>query len=183
MDIIEIVNQIAHIAHQGQTRRDGETPYITHPIAVRNYVLRAFKEYDASTNNIQPGTINNLIHLILNNNKYGLNLGELREMTQAIALAHDTKEDNEKITDETFIIEFSKNNIPQKKVKIFLESLDVITKPEGEFYLPYILRVKDNPVTRIVKFFDITHNFGGLHPAVSFNKMNTYQLAKYILLN
>lgn len=34
MDLIETARELARSAHAGQTRKDGVTPYIEHPLAV-----------------------------------------------------------------------------------------------------------------------------------------------------
>ncbi len=41
-----IAERIARKAHAGQTRRNGTTPYISHPQAVADYVARVAKESD-----------------------------------------------------------------------------------------------------------------------------------------
>jgi len=40
MNLIEKAEQIATTAHKGQTRKDGKTPYIEHPTAVANILIK-----------------------------------------------------------------------------------------------------------------------------------------------
>lgn len=129
----ELINKayaIAVEAHEGQYRRDGKTPYITHPIAV----AMCFND----------------------------------PILKSIAYLHDVIED----TDVT-IGYLLKQGIPM----IVVNAVVVLTKRDGENYLDYILRVKNNPYAILIKIQDIKHNYS----TVQKSKQERYDMALYIL--
>ena len=96
-ELIKRAELISLHAHKGQYKRDGKTPYATHPVAVA---------------------------------------GEFMNPTlRAIALLHDVIEDTHVTKDDLL------------NWGIFLmvvDAVETLTKKEGENYLDYILRVKEN---------------------------------------
>lgn len=77
------------------------------------------------------------------------------EITQAVALLHDTVEDTS-VTYETILDEFPEN--PE-----IAGAIMALTKRKGEENREYYLRVKQNPIASAVKLADIHDNFGRTH--------------------
>jgi len=87
----------------------------------------------------------------------------------AIAWLHDVLEDT-KVT----AVDLVRMGIP----KYLVESIEVISKREGQSYLDYILDVQADEKARVVKMFDIRHNMSDLKHGSMRQK---YELALYIL--
>ena len=96
------------------------------------------------------------------------------EEEKIVALLHDTLEDcADKVGPKTFIIEGFSDNV--------INAIFVITKSPAENYLSYILRVKANNISRIVKMADLTHNLSDLDAKHHKSMKDKYELAYYIL--
>jgi GTP diphosphokinase / guanosine-3',5'-bis(diphosphate) 3'-diphosphatase len=71
---------------------------------------------------------------------------------QILAITHDIVEDQgyspQRLAEEIGI----------SNDKAFIDAITAITKKPGEEYEPYLLRVKANPIARVVKFYDIKDN-------------------------
>ena len=76
------------------------------------------------------------------------NLVEPSEETIAVAWLHDSVEDTEVTLDD--ISRYFGNTV--------LNAVSAITKVKEEPYDKYLLRVKANPIARLVKIADLTHN-------------------------
>lgn len=138
-DLVKLAQSIATKAHEGQTRWDKKTPYITHPAAV----AKACKD--------------------LSQNEYA----------QAVAWLHDVVEDT-----DYDVHDLLEAGIPG----LVVSAVDAITKRDGESYLSYILRVRDNELARLVKIQDIKHNMSCWPQHKKKNSMwQKYELAVYIL--
>lgn len=111
---LELAKSIATKAHEGQTRWDKFTPYITHPEAVANLVEQ--------------------------------------EKEKVVAWLHDVVEDTP-ITLSDLMDSFPTD---------IVSAVDAITKRGNEDYDKYIRRVGNNPLSRVVKIADITHNLSDL---------------------
>ena len=124
------VSLIAFNAHKGQYRRDGVTPYITHPVTIA---------------------------------------GKFQSpILKSIALLHDVIEDTYVTKDDLLNWGIS---------PMVVDAVETLTKKEGENYLDYILRVKENQLAILVKIEDIKHNYS----TVQKSKQERYDMALYIL--
>lgn len=194
MNIVELAEKIATEAHENQKRRDGITPYITHPIEVRNRVKEWLDYYSKDVINFSKDKYS--IYKILTSRDYDNFIGDIglntfADLAEALSFLHDTVEDQGVNFGYPYIIkQLKENDIPRNQITILIEALEVITKERDEDYLPYIISVKGNPLARLVKIADITHNIStrtGANTAGDIKKdkiaIDKYQLAKYILLN
>jgi len=96
-------------------------------------------------------------------------------IVQVAAILHDVVEDT-KIT----LVDLRRLCYPEEVV----DAVDAISRrkdEEGakEDYLEYILRVKDNDIARIVKFFDITHNLSD--GKVVGSMKDKYKMARHLI--
>lgn len=153
MNIVEFAEKIAMEAHKGQFRKDGITPYINHPIKVKEISTRIYKE-------------NSIIG--------DLFLTDL----QIIALAHDLAEDT-LIDVDKFIRELY-NQFPKYNYSFIRTALNLLNKNNFKNYLEYIKSVKTMNLAAIVKLADLEHNMSDLK---SGSLKDKYLLAQYILLN
>jgi len=115
--MIETAITLARFAHAGQFRRDGKTPYITHPEAVAGRLA-----------------------------------GESSEVICA-AWLHDVLEDTA-MTAETMRVAGISEAV--------IEAVHLLTK-NGENYIAYLHRIRDNEIARKVKIADMLHNLSD-HP-------------------
>ena len=69
------------------------------------------------------------------------------------------------------------NLFEQELSLIVVNAVNILTKRDGEKYLDYILRVKNNFFATMVKIEDIKHNY----PTSSKSKQERYDMALYIL--
>lgn len=68
---------------------------------------------------------------------------------KAVALLHDVVEDSSVSLDD-----LRAQGLPEAVV----EAVGAMTKREGEDYEGYLMRVKSNPIARVVKIADMEHN-------------------------
>lgn len=144
MNIIDKALQFATKAHSGQTRWDGKTAYITHPIEVSKIAMDIYWDYFMGRSCLDDVII--------------------------VSYLHDSLEDTE-VTYNQLVTEFG-----EEVAKAVL----TLSKVEGESYLDFVLRAKNNMMARVVKIADITHNLSDLKKGSMRDK---YLLAKYILEN
>ena len=76
------------------------------------------------------------------------NLVEPTEEMIAVAWLHDSVEDTE----------ITPNDLSRYFGDIVSDAVSAITKVKGESYDKYLSRVKANPIARLVKIADLTHN-------------------------
>lgn len=76
------------------------------------------------------------------------NLVEPTEEMIAVAWLHDSVEDTE----------IALNDLSRYFGDIVSDAVSAITKVKGESYDKYLSRVKANPIARLVKIADLTHN-------------------------
>lgn len=76
------------------------------------------------------------------------NLVEPTEEMIAVAWLHDSVEDTE----------VTPNDLSRYFGDIVSDAVSAITKVKGESYDKYLSRVKANPIARLVKIADLTHN-------------------------
>lgn len=155
MSLIRYADAIAEKYHAGQFRNDKKTPYITHPRAVRELVEKSFNLFA----DIFP------IEYLLE--------------AQIVALFHDISEEV-KIPEKELIEELEQYKGEYFDKEIVFNALTILNKHNHEDYLDYILKIKRNPVARIVKLADLEHNLSDLKAG---NMRGKYLLAKHILLN
>lgn len=67
---------------------------------------------------------------------------------EAVAWLHDSVEDTQ----------CSLDDIRQEFGNVIAEAVEAITKKQGEAYFSYLERVKANPIARVVKLADLSHN-------------------------
>jgi (p)ppGpp synthase/HD superfamily hydrolase len=79
---------------------------------------------------------------------------------RAVALLHDVVEDSEASLDD-----LRAKDIPEAVVRA-VDAISRRVEPSGkkEDYLAYILRVKADPLARIVKVYDISYNLADVKP-------------------
>nr|DAN62348.1 MAG TPA: (p)ppGpp synthetase, RelA/SpoT family [Caudoviricetes sp.]DAU48952.1 MAG TPA: (p)ppGpp synthetase, RelA/SpoT family [Caudoviricetes sp.] len=97
------------------------------------------------------------------------NLVEPTEDIVAVAWLHDSVEDTETTFDD--LIYYFGNSVAQ--------AVDAITKRKGEMYADYLNRVKANPIARLVKIADLSHNMD-LSRLLKITEKDLERKAKYI---
>jgi (p)ppGpp synthase/HD superfamily hydrolase len=159
-DYTTLADAIGRSSHSTQFRNDGTTPYYTHPLAVEKIaVVRAQLEID--------DIIRRYADL-----GYTVNAEEVIEYVRQVSKLHDVVEDTDTTIDD--LIEAGFHSIVVKAVA-------AITKHPvkgAESYLTYLHRVKADPIARIVKLADLTHNMSDLKPG---NMRDKYVLAEHFL--
>ncbi len=90
---------------------------------------------------------------------------------KVLAWLHDVLEDTT-ITEK----DLKREGVPEYLINI----LKILTRKSGEFYLDYIIRIRDNcySTPKIIKIADLTHNMQDCKNKHQFDK---YLLAKYVL--
>lgn len=174
-DIVKYVLGLATEGHNGQFRKDKITPYISHPIAVREIALQYISQMNAVGVPV----------LYANNLSFGL----MSQAVEIVALAHDLVEDHpDKFTIVSFmdiLHEKFEKEYPLNFFRIIESALISVTHSDPkESYLDYVLRAKKNKIGRIVKLSDISHNLSTLdvNNKHLHHKREKYELARYILL-
>lgn len=129
MSTLTTAIRIAAEVHEGQTDKGGEE-YILHSLAVMDKAA-------ASINGLRFTAPN------------------FRRDVRIVAVLHDAVEDfegspGEKARFRSFIRSLFGPTIT--------DALDAMTHREGETYQDYIERVAEDPIARIVKIADLTHN-------------------------
>lgn len=106
-------------------------------------------------------------------------VGEVSDLFiyQAVAMAHDLKEDQRAYWDENVLGE-----AVARGYGYILDYIDAITKkPKGEEgYVSYLERVASNPYSLAVKLADLDHNLSDLEPG---NLKDKYELTVVYLQN
>lgn len=97
------------------------------------------------------------------------NLVEPTEDMVAVAWLHDSVEDTETTFDD--LIHYFGSPVAQ--------AVDAITKRKGEIYADYLNRVKANPIARLVKIADLSHNMD-LSRLLKITEKDLERKAKYI---
>ena len=97
------------------------------------------------------------------------NLVEPTEDMVAVAWLHDSVEDTETTFDD--LIYYFGSSVAQ--------AVDAITKRKGESYSEYLNRVKANPIARLVKIADLSHNMD-LSRLLKITEKDLERKAKYI---
>lgn len=162
MTLSQAALEFATRAHQGQFRWDRKTPYITHPIAVAEYVrsVIANNPYDWA---IDPGHY---------------------EITLATAYLHDVAEDvKEWENRESDIADYlaERVSLSESDTTFLAKMLRNMNKHRYKDYLEFTLQAKAYYPSRLVKISDIKHNLSDLKKTGSMR--DKYMLALYILEN
>lgn len=71
------------------------------------------------------------------------------EEAVCVALLHDILEDTDTSEKELYNLGFTKE---------IIEAIKIMTHQDGEDYFDYINRVKENPISKVVKIADLKHN-------------------------
>jgi hypothetical protein len=167
MDIKTLLNRFPALAavyelaqsnrgHGLQLRNDKRTPYMFH---IDSVIL---------------GTLNIL-------QDPGEKLLPYLEPYLCVAAGHDLVEDCEKITlDE--IRGLIRGKVSLADEELIINGIDAITKKEKgvEEYINYLFRVAKNPLSRVVKRSDLTHNSSDLRPG---NMKDKYGVSLWFLEN
>lgn len=154
-DRILLAKKIATEAHEGQTRWDKTTPYITHPAAVVEMIIQ-----DRQLEKYRPMLRDHRLYY---------------EYVICAAWLHDVLEDCPTWTTDRLLQEGVHSTVVQSVV--------FLTKGKDQSYLQYLLDVIKEPIARVVKTFDIKHNLSCLDKKQNKNKVDKYELALYILEN
>jgi (p)ppGpp synthase/HD superfamily hydrolase len=121
---------IAKKAHQGQKDKANKA-YINHPTMVSDLIDR-----------FSPSHV--LRHALKDKDQSFILLAKV------VGYLHDVIEDSEITYDDLL----SKYNIP----KVCCDAVKTLSKTKGIDYNDYLIKVKENDLSRIVKIADITHN-------------------------
>ncbi|ACX80304.1 metal dependent phosphohydrolase, HD region [Aggregatibacter phage S1249] len=97
------------------------------------------------------------------------NLVDPSDEMVAVAWLHDSVEDTESTFDD--LTHYFGNTVAQ--------AVDAITKRKGELYADYLKRVKANPIARLVKIADLSHNMD-LSRLLKITEKDLDRKAKYI---
>lgn len=176
MNIIQFTEDLIIRGHDGQFRRDGKTPYHTHPFAVR---ANALKHFDNLTD-YQTMDILNFYRYI----PYQF----IKQLIEIASLTHDLDEDQghrgftiDSII-ETLAIQF--NEYRFYLVSVLKPTLISVTHSDKEeSYLNYVLRAKKDLIGNLVKRSDLEHNLSTLDSVKDKHKIAKYQMAHHILLS
>lgn len=98
-----------------------------------------------------------------------LNAAKFGQEYAIVAVLHDTVED----TDVTIAQLISEGFSPD-----VVEAVEYLTKVDYRPYNEYLLRVKSNPLARIVKILDIEDNMSDLHTLAVFDVEGAERLRK-----
>lgn len=171
MNIIDLAKKIAIEAHQGQFRRNGE-PYINHPITVNKIVSDWLNDWKA--NDLDPLLSNFISKAIYDS---GLAIEDFSEIVKAVALMHDSAESDSAhyFTIKQFL-DFRHDDL----WRAVIAAIEALTRKENQDYFDYFMEMRKNPVARLVKLSDLTHNLSDAKPG---SQKDKYLFAKYILLN
>ena len=150
--------EIAQAGHAGQFRKNGTTPYFTHPIAVAKYVEEDYRREHGG------GELAAIYEDIL-------------EMYLVVAIAHDLIEDVPEATIDGFAEQLRPYGSAMQIAEI-KEALDLVTKKQGESYFKYLEKLKEHHMARYVKLRDLRHNMSDLPEGKQLDK---YRLAEYYL--
>lgn len=97
---------------------------------------------------------------------------EENEILAIVAVMHDTLEDT-KLTEQDLVNEgFG---------EVLINVIKTLTKSDKDTYLDYILRIKKNPIARIVKLADLKDNLSDLNAIAHKTLRDKYLLAQEIL--
>jgi (p)ppGpp synthase/HD superfamily hydrolase len=141
---------IAKKAHQGQKDKANKA-YIYHPTAVSDLIDR-----------FSPSRV---LREILKDKDQQFIL-----LAKVVGYLHDVIEDSE-ITYEDLL---NKYNIP----KVCCDAVKILSKTKGIDYNDYLIKVRENDLSRVVKIADITHN-SDLSRIESPSKEDFERLKKY----
>ena len=187
MTILKKALEIATKAHEGQFRKDGITPYITHPVAVRDIALNWVKDFKEIKEDSDVGLYRIIYWAFVEAQALGITKKLFIEIIRITSENHDGPED---ASDKGFTIDYIISELQKVEqdypITFFIliqRALDSVTKREGESYLDFIIRAKSNRIGRIIKMADIQHNLSTLDPKKDKHKIDKYSLAKHILLN
>lgn len=171
--VVDIAAALCDQYHQGQFRRDGVTPYSTHPRRVARSIIARYAHQDQT------------VELYL---------------AQCAAYLHDVVEDCGVTTDTIYTdicaayeeglwwkreyksvdaIDDERVQM-QQFVKLVIDILKLLTKPNGCDYMDYIRSIKTNKSATIVKTFDI---FDNLSDAPTQKQITKYTKALQELLS
>lgn len=89
---------------------------------------------------------------------------------KVISVFHDVIEDTEMTLDDLMCLGAPKN---------LVEVIEILSKPDDEDYLPYLLRCRDHSVARLIKIADVRHNLIDAHK--DRNMKTKLDMALYIL--
>jgi (p)ppGpp synthase/HD superfamily hydrolase len=98
----------------------------------------------------------------------------MKAQTQAeevVALLHDTVEDTD-YTEEMLREDFPKH---------IADAVIAMTKREGETYVEFVLRIKETPVARKVKMYDMEHNMSDRGVKIKDSLMERYKKGYAVL--
>ncbi len=162
--LVEVALTLATKAHRGQTRADGVTPYLEHPLAVE-------QEFLVNWGNVTCD---------LRFDQYDMEVEKARG--RAIALLHDTLERDcaQRVTTEDLRALGFKDLVPE---------LTLLTHAPEDTYLDYILRLRGMrvicPLAYYVKLADLAANMATVHMVPNEKRRRTmltkWQLAQWVL--
>ncbi len=92
------------------------------------------------------------------------------ENWKIISVLHDVIEDTEMTLDELICL-----GVPKKLVEV----IDILSRPNNEDYLPYLLRCRNHSIARLIKIADVRHNLIDAHK--DRNMKTKLDMALYIL--
>lgn len=195
MDIVKLAQEIAHKAHEGQFRKEfsapfKKIPYIVHPRDVADLVFGYFMELSAKgeVNKFVPPERKHPYRI----NGFPQHKGIAVEVYYATAWLHDVVEDCGLTTQDLMVTflealkqEVVHNNIEGltsliKQWNQVLTAVARLSKPKGMTdYVHYLATILEDPVSRVVKVFDLQDNMKDL-PAGS-SQLHKYQLSHWFL--
>jgi (p)ppGpp synthase/HD superfamily hydrolase len=159
-DYTALADTVGRTSHATQFRNDGTTPYYTHPLAVEKIAV-------TRASLVIEDLIRDYREL-----GYTVNADEVIEYVRQVSKLHDVVEDT-----DTTIADLTEAGFHS----IVIKGVAAITKHPvkgAESYLDYLRRVKADPIARIVKLADLTHNMSDLKPG---NMRDKYVLAEHFL--
>ena len=151
------VVEFATEKHRGQFRDNGNEPYIEHPIRVSNAAVEHWMTSFPAVST--PGSL---------------------IVIAAIGLLHDVVEDTGVTIDELrkFLYSIEDDSVSQLQKDEIVGGVKLLTRMnKDESVVTYVLAIKENSFTRVVKLEDITDNSN----IKSGNRLDKYHLIKYIL--
>ena len=194
MNLTEKALEIATRAHNGQFRRDGKTPYISHPVAVSGIVSGWIEGFVSGKKIHYSNFLIRKASNYYNSINTEANVKTFIELFKIISIAHDVFEDSDLFTLTEFrsILENENAGNPEYPDSFFViikDSLKLLTHDEKDSYLDYILKIKGDYFASVVKIGDITHNISTRKDINAGDAgkaklaVDKYRLAEYILLN